>query len=498
MDTMKHLKRFCYLILIGFVFFYSAASAHDIQIPVIVDTDAAFDDIRALSLLMNGGDVDVRLIVTSDGVLDPVSGKENLIRLISYFDKKDIPVVAGEDLSKDPPPFRRLNQKMNWSDSPEAPDKKETTGKAVPSMISEAVKNAGSSVLYICLGPMTNLAKAIQMDSTIKDRIYRVLYLGEAPDADNPGFNSNRDLEAAAAVFHSGISIYSFGLGEDHYLPFDMPWYQSLCEMKSPAGKLICTIHDDPDVRQRIESRHMRIWDEMTVIGLFMPEAFTFTPNPSLSNHMRVEKFDAPLVKQTYERLLGNPSDFHLETRNSVVLSSFPMDSSLFRDDVAGHVENIIRLYGEEEWKACLLTHELHRHLGINSLVGAKMGVRARELLEAPFDSLSVISKAGLKPPLSCMNDGLQVSTGASLGRGTIRVDESQPKHQAVFIYGDSRLVLTLKSAYRDRIKSDIKAALERFGGLGPAYFAHIRELSIRYWEEFDRQEIFEETVEPN
>ena len=53
------------------------------------------------------------------------------------------------------------------------------------------------------------------------------------------------------------------------------------------------------------------------------------------------------------------------------------------------------------------------------------MGVRAREILHAPMDGIRAVSKAGNKPPLSCMNDGLQAAAGASLGRGAIRITDT-------------------------------------------------------------------------
>jgi hypothetical protein len=84
-----------------------------------------------------------------------------------------------------------------------------------------------------------------------------------------------------------------------------------------------------------------------------------------------------------------------MDARTSVVLSSFPSDPRMMREDVSPIVREIIARHGEEEWKACLLTNERHRHPGIYSLVGAKMGIRAREILDAPFDTLSVISKGG-------------------------------------------------------------------------------------------------------
>jgi pyrimidine-specific ribonucleoside hydrolase len=173
-------------------------------------------------------------------------------------------------------------------------------------------------------------------------------------------------------------------------------------------------------------------------------------------------------------------------------MKEFPVDPALFKEDVRPHVQKIIERHGLEEWKACVLTNELHRHLGIYSLVGAKMGVRAREILEAPFDTVDVISLAGNQQPLSCMNDGLQVSTGASVGRAAITIAHvNQPT--AIFLYRDKMVTLTIKKEILKRIQEDIKAALKKYGGLNPEYFAHIRKLSLGYWLKWDRKEIFEE-----
>ena len=162
--------------------------------------------------------------------------------------------------------------------------------------------------------------------------------------------------------------------------------------------------------------------------------------------------------------------------------------------DVREWVEKIIATHGLEEWKSALLTNELHRHLGTYSIIGAKMGIRARELQGAKFDELAVESHAGLKPPLSCLNDGLQVSTGASLGRGNIRVMENQPPApEAVFIHGGKSLRLRLKPAVVERIRADIAAAIKQHGNLTPAYFAAIRKLSLQHWAGLNRTEIFEE-----
>ena len=77
-----------------------------------------------------------------------------------------------------------------------------------------------------------------------------------------------------------------------------------------------------------------------------------------------------------------------------------------------------------KEWKIVVLTNEFHEHMGIYSILGAKMGLRAREYFHLGIDELEILSFAGSTPPVSCLNDGLQVSTGATLGHGTITLGE--------------------------------------------------------------------------
>ncbi len=176
-----------------------------------------------------------------------------------------------------------------------------------------------------------------------------------------------------------------------------------------------------------------------------------------------------------------------------VILQSFPEDPRLFTVDLRDHVIEIQRRHGRDEWRATVLTNEIHQHLGIYSILGAKMGLRARELLRAGLDDVRVVSYAGSQPPLSCLNDGLQISTGATLGQGTISLSpESEKRAEAEFSAGGRTVGLRLKGHVRKQIDSDIAEGIRRHGNLTPAYFDYVRQLAIRYWLEMDRREVFE------
>ncbi len=185
---------------------------------------------------------------------------------------------------------------------------------------------------------------------------------------------------------------------------------------------------------------------------------------------------------------------YRLDERTPVCLKEYPTDPSLFNDNVRPYVKSIIETHGLEEWKAALLTNELHRHLGMWSIIGAKMGIRAREILSAPFDELDVISLCGHKPPFSCTNDGIQVSTGASLGRANIsNTHLSQP--EAIFIYKDKRLTMRVKPHVKAEIGRVIKELSKKYGFRSQQYFEELDKISVKYWLEWDRKEIFDEII---
>ncbi len=175
-----------------------------------------------------------------------------------------------------------------------------------------------------------------------------------------------------------------------------------------------------------------------------------------------------------------------------VILRSFPEDPGLFTADLRDHVIEIQKRHGHDEWRAAVLTNEIHQHLGIYSILGAKMGLRARELLHAEMDAIRVVSHAGSKPPLSCLNDGLQISTGATLGQGMISLSPDPVKRAVAEFRANGRtLRLRLKDHIRRQIDSDIAEGIRRHGNLTPAYFDYVRQLAIRYWLEMDRREVF-------
>ena len=172
--------------------------------------------------------------------------------------------------------------------------------------------------------------------------------------------------------------------------------------------------------------------------------------------------------------------------------------------------ERTIARWGKEEWRAVILTNEIHGHIGIYSTIGAKMGIYALELLSRlcnKAEELKVLSFAGSRPPVSCFNDGLQISTGATLGHGAIEIAKScaeskehaDARVEAIFRFRaicgteakEMQLRVWLKEELRQQIAGDIANAVKQYGHT-PDYWQQVRRLALDYWQQWNRAEIFE------
>jgi pyrimidine-specific ribonucleoside hydrolase len=176
----------------------------------------------------------------------------------------------------------------------------------------------------------------------------------------------------------------------------------------------------------------------------------------------------------------------------SILFSRFPMDPALFEEDVAAIAEDVMKRHGFKEWKIVVLTNEFHEHLGAYSILGAKMGLRAREYFHVGIDEVTIQSLAGSTPPVSCMNDGLQVSTGATLGHGTITILKGDAMPAARFAFKNRVVELSVRPEIRVRIRKDVRYGVETYGFQTTEYWAYIRELALNYWLELSRFEIFD------
>ena len=95
-----------------------------------------------------------------------------------------------------------------------------------------------------------------------------------------------------------------------------------------------------------------------------------------------------------------------------------------------------------------------HGHLGPFLALGYMAGsIAVRELKPEDEHDLEAKLKIPLKRPFSCIIDGVQCSSGCTLGKGNIFVEDSE-EFLLVFRKGDKSLMLEVKEGVIERFLS--------------------------------------------
>lgn len=218
---------------------------------LIIDTDCGIDDAIAIMMAISREDVDVVGITTVSGntYVDQVT--DNVLRLLSYFGRKDIPVFKGATV----PLIQELSrgEKIHGENGlggvllPET-DKKEETIKAPDAIFKLAKENEG--LIVITLGPLTNVAMAINLYPELKNLIKEVVSMGGALERGNvtrfAEFNFYQDPEAVQFVINSGIPMTVVPwdpIANSMFLENEL---KEFVDESSSAGKLLLDLVQTP------------------------------------------------------------------------------------------------------------------------------------------------------------------------------------------------------------------------------------------------------------
>lgn len=183
---------------------------------MIIDTDTASDDAVALIMALRDPGVDVLAVTTVAGNCSVEQGTRNALYTVQLCDD-EVPVHIGAAT-----PLRAKSEYATWFHGQDGlgdqgyppPDRKPHDEPAVDALIRLIRANPG--VLLVTLGPLTNVALALERAPDLVDQIDRCVVMGGAancvgnvtPAAE---FNLWFDPHAARSVFAAGLPIEMVG-----------------------------------------------------------------------------------------------------------------------------------------------------------------------------------------------------------------------------------------------------------------------------------------------
>lgn len=417
---------------------------------VIIDTDGGLDDQKAIYMLLASPDVRVLAITVSKGFHEENIAFETVRSMADELWHEGLPVARGS----------------------------EATG-----LLRRVLSQETTPVTFIALSSLQTASEAMENIPEFNQKIKQVIWSNEGLPG-KEGFNYRAAPGAAEKVLQASLPVVVTGTGGSSF--YDQELLSELENAHSIySAKVVSLLKANAS-----HSFAFTSFDEMVPLLLHFPALFE--SKDGLKKNKYYTPVDINALRKATVRILKGETVARMQ-----VIKSLPADTSFYMTDLQPFVTQIRNKYGEDEWTSGIIANELHRHLGVFAIIGVKMGIRAREYFSTGVDEMTVTTHAGSVPPLSCMNDGIQVSTGATPGHGLLTVDTEGPFFPAAdFTHKGATIRISLKKELADRVLSELKEINFIYGLDSDIYWELVRKNSIKYWLQFDRHDIFDiETI---
>ena len=250
---------------------------------IIIDTDPGIDDSRAIQFAFGCKQFDVLGLTTVYGNVDIELTTSNALRLLYLLDRADVPVAKGAEHPLNSKfsggvPYIHGDDGQGNTWAAEAPLK--ALDLPADEFIVNKINEYPGEVTLAALGPLTNLASALQKDPEIQHKVKEVVFMGgNAFCAGNasPAAEANilSDPQAADEVLGAQWPITMVGLDVTHKTILSRETFEEIAQYNSPIN-----IHVSKAYRFYLEF-FQRV-NQMSGTYIHDSSVFTFLLNRSL------------------------------------------------------------------------------------------------------------------------------------------------------------------------------------------------------------------------
>lgn len=257
------------------------------KVPVILDTDMGIDSVMGLLYLLREPTVDLKAVTISHGTADVDRGAANCLRVLELTGDRAIPVARGPNAPLRgerafPDFWKEQANTLGETRLPEA--KAELSSLSAPEMLVKVIQESETPVTIITMGPLTNLALALEKDSSLAPKIKELVAMGGA--VNGPGnidkpyvgirngvseWNLYLDPQAADTVLKSGIKVRLIPVEATRLLPVTPAFRDKVREAKRDmTSELLLGLLNA--VEEGIDGGWFYFWDTMAAVSAIHPE----------------------------------------------------------------------------------------------------------------------------------------------------------------------------------------------------------------------------------
>ncbi|KAF5950343.1 hypothetical protein HYC85_012336 [Camellia sinensis] len=220
---------------------------------IIIDTDPGIDDAMAIFVALRSPEVEVIGLTTIYGNVCTTLATRNALHLLEVAGRTDIPVAEGSHVTITKGTKLRRADFVHGADGLgnqnfPPPEGKPIEQSAAAFLVQKANLYPGK-VTVVALGPLTNIALAIQLDPAFAKNIGQIVVLGGAFAVNgsvNPAAETNifGDPDAADIVFTSGADVLAVGINVTHQVVLTDTDRDKLAQSGGKFAHYLCKILD--------------------------------------------------------------------------------------------------------------------------------------------------------------------------------------------------------------------------------------------------------------
>ncbi len=230
--------------------------------PIIFDTDIGsdIDDAYALAFILSCHELQLEAVTVVSGDVD--ARGRIAAKMLHLAGRDDVPVALGV------PSDKQVNQ-APWAEGFEY----EPDPRPAAELIVEEISSLPGEITLVPVGPMSNVAAALQMRPELAEEVAEIVIMGGGVWTGYrrnlepvPEYNIRADVPAAQALFESGAPIRMAGLEATAALQFERFLQERLAACGLPLPQAM---------RQLLEvwpSTTPTLFDPMAVAMLIQPE----------------------------------------------------------------------------------------------------------------------------------------------------------------------------------------------------------------------------------
>lgn len=269
---------------------------------LVIDTDPGVDDAMAITFAALHPDIELLGLTTVFGNVTAAQGTRNALYLAERLGIS-VPVAEGANVPRALPPFEpsvHVHGPEGLGDLPAPEPKGKAIGESAAQFLSRIARENPGEIVLCPVGPMTNVAAAIDLDPDFIKNIKSIVFMGGTLDRHgnvSPFAEANtwHDPHALDVVLQSGADITMVGLDVTMKLILKADDFAQMAEINPKHGGFLQDIsHFYLEFYKTVGEAGCGFHDPMTIVAALHPELFVTESTPL------AVKLDGEEIGRTY------------------------------------------------------------------------------------------------------------------------------------------------------------------------------------------------------